>query len=111
MRRAGVTTPVGFEETVTRVREIRDKPGFALIQSALPALPRSTIHPLWPDLGPGDFLESVLLHLDHETWTEHFGPEMTRDADGALLTGDPIVEKWEREALARRTHDQNSDQD
>ena len=64
-------------------------------------------HLLWPNLGPGDLLEAVLLRVDEDIWKEHFG--ITQDSDGAVVTGDPVIDKWEREALARRTHHKDTD--
>jgi hypothetical protein len=40
--------------------------------------------------------ERVLLSLDPDEWTALNGP--TRDDEGRMVTGDPIVDAWERAA-------------
>lgn len=40
--------------------------------------------------------EQVLISLDDETWAKLNGPR--RNEEGMLVTGDPVVDRWEREA-------------
>jgi hypothetical protein len=45
-------------------------------------------------------LELALLRLPEKAWRESFAPATVFEVDeeGFLLTGDPVLDRWEREA-------------
>lgn len=57
--------------------------------------------PSRPDLAPADILTLGLLRLPQKQWDVVKNHIVARDDSGALVSGDPVVDAWEREAMAR----------
>ncbi|GMV42855.1 MAG: hypothetical protein AMXMBFR64_45710 [Myxococcales bacterium] len=57
--------------------------------------------PTQADLAPADTLTLGLLRLPEKQWQVLQNHLVSRDETGALVTGDPVVDAWEREAMAR----------
>ena len=57
-----------------------------------------------PDLGPGDLLEAILLRIPDANWKDSdMGGGLDFDKDGVPITGDPVIDEWERTAFDGRT--------
>lgn len=54
-------------------------------------------HPNRPLMVGGDLVEAVFLRLDDDTYRRIDGG-VELDSEGNPITGDPVVDQWEREA-------------
>ena len=97
-----VTARLGFAQLWDRVREMRQRHEFRVLQSTLPPLIPSQYDPLRPTLSDEDRLERWLLLLDDETYERITSPQATIKEQGPSETGDAVVDEWEREFWARQ---------
>ena len=95
-----------FVQTYQRAAKLRESGVWSSVKSTLPSgYPRSEIHPWRTSLGPADVLFNRLLSLDDKGWRA-YKLEMLDD-DEIFMTGDPVIDQWERE-LQQRTEDVES---
>jgi hypothetical protein len=87
---------------------MRDRADWPSTRSALPTPPRSKILPLLPDLSEDERYEYVLLRLSDDDWNFAWSDYQSRldkaklakgevKASGPIVTGNPIVDEWERQ--------------
>ena len=74
----------------------RKSPGYELLRLALPPLERSKLFPGKPLLSGPDLYEAVCLRVDEKVYKQ-ISSSVEFDDDGNPVTGDPIVDQWERE--------------
>ena len=73
----------------------------------LPKLPTSPSNPNHPDVSPADLLERLYLEVPDENWSTILADDIIT-TDGPVVTGDPVIDKWEAE-LFNRLEGGNSD--
>ena len=65
---------------------------------ALPPLETSKVNPVTTRLTDVDLYEAVCLRLEEDTYREIYSG-VSFDDDGIPITGDAVVDEWERELL------------
>ena len=81
-----------------------------MLRLALPPLEMSKVSPTEPLLSGVDLYEALCLRLDEDSYRQ-LSSEVSFDDDGVPVTGDAIVDQWERDLIngSQRTQDQNRD--
>ena len=77
---------------------MRAHPAFQLLRSLLPPIPSCETAPGAPLLSLSELYERHFLEMDDETWANFRSRRFGKPGeDGAVLTGDPVVDAWERD--------------
>lgn len=85
------------------MKQTRASPEWNLLRHLLPELEFSPSNPNRANLSPADALERVLLKMDEEEWKARVSP-LERKDDGSVVTGDAIVDEWEKRLAEKTRH-------